>query len=471
MKAVACCYRSSSCNANVLEAITALPLSGRALLLFTIALFVAALLLGLALQRCSRFPMELLIKSIRRSEDLFVDNQGIVQEIRGSYRLKLSKLESIDTAFLVSAHLNKWFVIKIGGFSASFQQVSAFLSGAPSYLVTLGLIGTFLGLIENLSELSGLIAASNSTDMSGLLGSMGTAFTVSLFGVSFSLVLWLWEHILGIDTIDERMTSLIAAYLEGVVQNDVKRYSLIGEAVARIETYLSEFLANFTERVGDAIDRAMRDKLDEVFDTMTRLAKVSSNVIEKMDQGATRYEASSELFRDASQIVSKPNLGQSVVVAAAKLVSSHERFADSVESMSGDLDMMRGAISTMNDFWAERVKVLSLAMAKNQELLRASTGLAEQIGRSSTMFADRLAVMESSVPVLAETIETSSQARDQAQELLQQAQVCTSSIAQASESAAKTAAAVTVSTEELKNVVGILSEAVRELRTATQNNQ
>lgn len=470
-KAGQSCYRECSCTGDLLEAITALPASGRVLLLITTGMFVVSLMLGFAVQRSTKPVMELLIKSIRRSEDFFIEAQGVVQEIRGSYRLKLSKLESIDTTSLVAAHLNKWYVLRIGGYGTSFQQVSAFLSTAPSYLVTLGLIGTFLGLIENLSELSGLIGASNSTDMSGLLGSMGTAFTVSLFGVSFSLVLWLWEHLLGIDTIDDRLISLIGAYLDGVVQHDVKRYSLVGEAVSRIETYLSEFLANFTDRVGSAIDAAMRDKLDEVFDIISKMARVSAKVIAKMDEGATRYEASSILFKDASDIVTKPNLGQSVVLAAEKLASLNQRLADSVENMTGDLLMTRDALNTMNDLWAQRAEFFAKTLARNQELLAGSITLAERVETASIRFTDSVTVIEEVIPSLKDSISTSSVLRGQAQDLISQAQASTSSLVQASDASARSASAVAAGTEELKSAVTMLSEAVRELRLPNQDSQ
>ena len=465
------CYRKNSRTGALLNAISALPISGRVLLLITTGLFAASLLLGITIQKSTKSQTELLIKSIRRSEDLFVETEGIVQEIRGSYRLKLSKLESIDTTALIAAHLNKWFILRAGRCNISFQQTASFLSGAPSYLVTLGLIGTFLGLIENLSELSGLVASSNSTDMSGLLGSMGTAFTVSLFGISFSLSLWLWEHILGIDTIEDRLISLIAAYLDGVVQNDVKRYSLVGEAVARIEKYLSEFLANFTDRVGTAIDKAMRDKLDDVFDTISKMARVSTSVIMKMEAGATRYEASSILFNEASQLVSKPNLSRSVIVAAEKLATSNQSFADSAEKLAVDLSVMREAIREMTDTWAEKTDLLATTIAKNQELLAGSTSIAKGIDRSSTRFAKSAAAIAATIPSLDENVKTATSIRQQAEDLMIQTQASTNSLVQASGAAERSATAVAAGTAELKKIVSMLSAAVRELRSPRQDMQ
>lgn len=460
------CYTDSSRSRRMLSTVSSLPATGQALLLITTSLFIWSLVLGWQLRKSTTDIVSRLTKCVRSGEDSFDNSMGIIQEIRGSYRSKMSQLESIDTASLVATHLNKWTIFKVGTAHATFQQVAAFLSSSPSYLVTLGLIGTFLGLIENLSELSGLLAASNANQMSDLLGSMGTAFTVSLFGVSFSLAVWLWEHILGIDTIEDRLISLASAYLDGVVQKDVKRFSLVGEAVARIETYLSDFLANFTERVGSAIDRAMRDKLDEVFDTLNMMAITTSDVIKKMDSGASRYEASSSLFKQSAEIVIKPNLAQSVVAAAKQITSSSNNFAEHTASLAGHASSLCEAMNAVNGTWRNQSDAIMDMVQKNHSLLHASTELARGIEHSSNSIGESLSAIEEAMPTLEASIKSSNDARVDAQLIMEETKMAVSSLASATSLSAQVSSDISSAASEIRSAIDTLSEILADLEKA-----
>lgn len=444
----------------MISTISALPITGKILLLITAGLFLISASLGWLIRNETKDLMQKLASSVRNGEDYFNDTSGIIQEIRASYRKKVGQLESIDTTTLVQVHLNRWTIAKFSRKKISFQQVTSFLSGAPSYLVTLGLIGTFLGLIENLTELSELVSASSSPEISGLLRSMGTAFTVSFFGVTFSLTLWILEHIMGIDTIEERLIAQITAYLDGIVQTDVKRASPLGEAVERIESYLADFLTNFTECVRIAIEKAMREKLDDVFESINRLSSMSGEIMLLMESGAKRYEASSILFKDSAALLTRPNIGQATIVAADKLSRSNQKFADDAAKLAKSATVMKDMMTDLNESWAAKAEYMTDILSQHETSLSAANQIAEAIVKTATILIDSFERIQQSIPSLDESIRTSNEARSDAQLLVEKMKVAIELLTTASWSAAD-------ATNRLSSGSEILSMSVNELKAAT----
>lgn len=448
----------------MLGTISSLPITGKTLLAITTGLFLISASLGWLVRHKTRDLMQRLASSVRNGEDYFIDTSGIIQEIRASYRRKVGQLESIDTATLVQVHLNRWTILKLANKKVAFQQVTSFLSGSPSYLVTLGLIGTFLGLIENLSELSELVSISNSSEVSGLLRSMGTAFTVSFFGVTFSLALWILEHIMGIDTIEDRLVAQVTAYLDGIVQTDVKRASPVGEAVERIESYLADFLTNFTECVRIAIEKAMRDKLDEVFDSVEKLSSMSNNVMVLMERGAQRYEASSTLFKNSATLLTRQNNVQATIAAAEKLSQSNQMFADNASKLANSARAMKDMMIDLNESWATKTQCITDVLSQHEKSLAAANQIAEGITKASAMLINSLESIQQSMPSLDESIRTGNEARSDARILMEKMKVAIELLTTASWSAADATNKLSSGSETLSTSIKELMEATNELK-------
>jgi hypothetical protein len=175
-----------------------------------------------------------------------------------------------------------------------------FLNNSVSIFVTLGLLGTFLGLSLSVGSLSELIGVSGSGEWLSVLDSvgggllsalsgMGVAFYTSLFGVSCAVVLTVLRTIFSPDAQRERLRSMIELWLDNEValQTVTEAASDDREMVLRLQSELrahaeavksaltdctfemSEALSNTTAALGAAL-AGSRQQLDGFANTVGR---------------------------------------------------------------------------------------------------------------------------------------------------------------------------------------------------------
>ena len=108
---------------------------------------------------------------------------------------------------------------KFGFIRWTFVQIDDLIQGGPGFLITLGLIGTFFGLIQNLGGLSTLFEATDGISQqiySTVFTNFpcnGAAFTTSLFGVLLSSIVWILGIFFGITRLRLELELLLCGYL------------------------------------------------------------------------------------------------------------------------------------------------------------------------------------------------------------------------------------------------------------------
>lgn len=274
-------------------------------------LFYALIRCKLEVSKKSRPLLRTLSQSLAEFTDRFGDEDSIVTRARTRYRRALQEIEKVDTQLITTSMLSYTEAARVFGIKLSFTEFDQFVRSGPSTLITLGLLGTFIGLTGNLSELSQILdsaklsPADSLLKASAILSPMATAFISSLVAVSLSLVVWAFGIIKGINTLVADLNELMGAYLDQVIQANSKRYSLMRESLERMEVYLTNFLATFTERVGSSIDRAMRDKVGEVFDSLTTSANAQAKYVSFLEDGGTSLQQAGNAFERASAVFSR----------------------------------------------------------------------------------------------------------------------------------------------------------------------
>lgn len=274
-------------------------------------LFYALIRCKLEVNKKTRPLLRTLSQSLAEFTDRFGDEDSIVTRARTRYRRALQEIEKVDTQLITSSMLSYTEAARVFGIKLSFTEFDQFVRSGPSTLITLGLLGTFIGLTGNLSELSQILdsaklsPAESLLKASAILSPMATAFISSLVAVSLSLVVWAFGTIKGINTLVADLNELMGAYLDQVVQANSKRYSLMRESLERMEVYLTNFLATFTERVGSSIDRALRDKVAEVFDSLTTSANAQAKYVSFLEDGGNSLQQAGSAFERASAVFSR----------------------------------------------------------------------------------------------------------------------------------------------------------------------
>lgn len=312
------------------------------------AFFVILVYCILTAQRYLGPILSALSRSLRVSEDLFGDERNFVTSARTRYRRAAERIQDVDAHAIASGELGSFELLKLGKWRMNIGALSELMGSAPAVFITLGLLGTFVGLALNLSELSSILdsgdgSSTSSGDlvqrMSGVLAPMSTAFISSLGGVFFSLLFWLVSLVLGSNRLLDETEALLTAYLEQIVQADCNRFSLMSASLERMELCLAEFMAKFGERVGVAIDSAMSSKISQVFDSIKKGADALDIYSQTFNHGIRDLSSSGQAFAKASQVFSESDFASkfsSATISFRETLSESTRMTNSLsEALSG----------------------------------------------------------------------------------------------------------------------------------------
>ena len=276
-----------------------------------------------------------LARSLRLSEDQFGDETNFVTSARTRYRRAAENIEEVDANSIASGELSGVEILRIGKWRVNIGGFSELVGSAAGVFITIGLLGTFVGLAANLQELGYLLNTEGGPPgeivgkLGNVLGPMSTAFLSSLGGVFYSLLFWLIGLVVGCNRLLDETEDLLTAYLEQVVQADCNRFSLMRASVERMELVLSNFMSRFTDDVGAAIDKAMNEKIGQVFTSIERGSQAMELYANTFDSGVSKINASGAQFLKASEVFSSSDF-------AAEFGHSTNQFEASIKAVTNE---------------------------------------------------------------------------------------------------------------------------------------
>lgn len=349
------------------------------------------------------------------SEDLFGDDRNFVTSARTRYRRAAERIEEVDAHAIATGELSAYELLHIGKWRASLGGLSELMNSAPGVFITIGLLGTFVGLVFNLDQLASILDAGTSgadspTDLldklSLILKPMSTAFVSSLGGVFFSLLFWIIGLISGANRLLEESESLLTAYLEQIVQADCNRFSLMRASVEKLEYSMSEFLAHFSERVGNAIDQALANKVGDVFESIKAGSKALELYAATMNEGVQQLQISGNAFYKASGIFSKTSFAEDFSTSVSRFLEVSETLSDAAQKLSKEMSETSGKLALVEAGWNQ----MSSALNKTTE---QSSELVEVVGGYQTVFNDAVsAIVETSKQIKATRLSINKENRE-----------------------------------------------------------
>lgn len=341
---------------------------GRLVLIIQAIIFALILVLGLYQTNKTRILRMKLQQSLGKSLDTIDSQSGIFRiatECRSRYRRAAERIENVDAEAIVYSEMAIFPVVRIGGMRWSFLQIDELLQGGPGYLVTLGLIGTFTGLIQNMSNLSGLLLAGEGiSSQSGLIEgfasifpSMGAAFSTSLLGIFLSSCLWITGIFFGISRTKTELEQLLCGYLEQVVQADCRCYSLAGESMERMEEYLTDYLSKFSDHVGSKIEASISKSISKLVTTLSNQVDQTTNFVEQVSTGSKQIAHSGEVFSQATLMLEKSSFAKEFSEACGL-------FMEHTQMLNQATNLMDNSACTLND----TTKNLAISIDQSTEI-------------------------------------------------------------------------------------------------------
>lgn len=406
---------------------------GQVVLVIQASFFAFVCWLGLYQVHATRGIRRSLAESLRLSKDTLGDGNSfsaLAVACRTRYRNAAECIESVDSLSIVSSELAHFPIIKLGKLKWTICQSDELLNGAPSFLVTLGLVGTFTGLIQNLSGLSGLLLSGEG--MSGqptliqgfasIFPVMGAAFITSLTGILLSSSLWLIGTFNGMTALKDELINLLCGYLEQVVQADCRCYSLVGESIERMQGYLDDYLSKFSATVGSQIEHSIDQSIKRLVSALTFQVEESSQLVKTISQGCSDLGKAGHIFFKATEKLEKSDFASDFSEACSSFIDHTKLLAQTTENiksasntLSKQADELATQISKSCDIYQDMGGVLvqsADALESSQqsalsttEQLNAAVEAMEGVNRRGMTWLSMRAKTDSKLVVLTDQLQ------------------------------------------------------------------
>jgi hypothetical protein len=290
--------------------ITDIGFLGAAIIALQVGLFIVLVKSSQQVRKTIDPLRQRLKQSLSEFNDQFSDSESnIVVKARERFVQARKKIERVDTSLIVSSVLSEEQAFKFRKFRLTYVDYEHFYRSGPSILITLGLLGTFAGLTANLGELSNILDSAKTSPadsllrVSTILEPMATAFISSLIAVALSIVLWIMGTIHGTTSMATDLGEFIGAYLDQVVQSDHRHtfYQPVENSHKDTRSFLTKFLADFKEQVGESIEKAMKDKIGEVFNSISSSASTYARYVSFIEESGSKLRDAGICFENASK--------------------------------------------------------------------------------------------------------------------------------------------------------------------------
>ena len=277
------------------------------------------------------------------------------------------------------------------GKSVGLRQLMDWTQKAPALLISLGLLGTFIGLSLALRDIGqilrpGLAPAGISSALAEILKPMGTAFQSSLLGLAFSLLVIFNNQIRGwttaIENLELELSHFFDAQLVKLQQRDpTQGLSPVRKEMAgvvqgldifqkKIEATAERFGDRLVRTVDQATERTIGARLDELHNQSLVMAEEARQAVMRMGEMANRLSETGQDFIGAAAAFRDTDFATVLHKSVQRMIENQESLARTTESLCERMGLLRESLTRTQMDWQ------TLAVAAERELKTASTASA-----------------------------------------------------------------------------------------------
>ena len=359
------------------------------------------------------------------------DESEIIQELMRRYEQASQKLEHINTIALIDS-VYRSEKISYGKFEIQYDLVEGITRVVPNLLIAAGLIGTFLGITSNLTNISTVITGFNqsNSDMSGLveglqqpLRDMGVAFSTSLFGLILGSILTVGNTVWNTSIAKYQLLACLEDYLDNIYKLKIQGDTRLDKAVNKMVQQQKDFLDKFHVEVSKAVSESFGKAANQIANECSRMNKIAEgiytnfqNAAGTISTGASTFEYAAnslksqnqtlsdslrefkggvETFKIAATQLEQNNIIQNIDRVLGELNTSQQAFSQSAQTLQSSL----AGITSSNQTAAQ------LAQSVYQTLQTSASqmsGAAETIGAGAIIFQQSTTTIEAQTQTLVE---------------------------------------------------------------------
>jgi hypothetical protein len=353
----------------------------------------------------------------------------IVERLKNRYQKASQKLEHVNTIALIDSvykdeKLSYWWL------RVQYDRAESITRVLPNLLLAFGLIGTFLGITNNLTSISSVITSldTNNPDIGKLvqglqpaLRDMGVAFSTSLFGLSFGSILTILNTIWNTNIVKHQLIAGLEDYLDNIYKPTVEGNTRLDTAIDRMVKQQEEFLLRFHENVGRALETSFGKAANQIAAECSRINQIAENVYTNFSNaagtistGATTFELAANSLQSQNQIftdslqefktgidtfqaaahrLEQNNIVQNIDRALAELSTSQQAFTNSTKTLETSLE----GITSSNQNAAQLAEKVYQSWHTSISQIGAASGTIES---GATTFAQSAILLEAQTQII-----------------------------------------------------------------------
>jgi predicted transcriptional regulator len=234
----------------------------------------------------------------------------IVTRLRTRYQTASQKLEHVNTLALIDS-IYKDERVRFLGFNIQFDRADVITRALPNLLIAFGLIGTFLGITSNLTNISEIVTgfSDNNGNITGLvqklqkpLQDMGIAFSASLFGLSFGSVLTIINTMFNTSIAKYQLIASLEDYLDNIYKLTFEEGNTrLDKAIKGMVKQQEDFLKNFHNNVVQVLEDTFGKAAYQIADECSRINQIAENVYTNFSNAAGTISTGASTFQYAAK--------------------------------------------------------------------------------------------------------------------------------------------------------------------------
>ena len=251
-----------------------------------------------------------------------------------------------------------------------------FASIAAGIFPTLGILGTFISIAISMPDFSSKTSAVLEREISLLLGGVGTAFYVSIYGIFLS-IWWIFFDKTGLSKFEKVLNNI-----------KLQTKSLFWDKEEIEQTYFQKSMENF-EKLNQVFNNFAQDELIENMNkTMTQRVKMFDEII-SLEQNVVR-SATTQMSESLKITSQSQEINNKIMADFRDMMSAYQESSQKIEQSTKYLEEITKALNTkevsiskiatsLEGISAQNVDKIHQAIIKNFEIMKKDT---DQIGWS-----------------------------------------------------------------------------------------
>lgn len=330
----------------------------------------------------------------------------IVGKVERRYQQASQVLESVNTSALLEGIYQEEKFPFLGK-DLKVEQWDYFCRILPNLLIAFGLLGTFLGITQNLTSISDIFN-NNAGDMIAMqslkepLKSMGIAFSSSLVALLCSSIITIINFVWNTNIAKSELLTALEDYLDNIYQPTIEGHTRLDKAVDRMVNQQNEFLINFHANVSQTFAIALTSISDKVVEGNRDANQAVIQLANRFTESSGTISNSADTFLEAARFLESQ-------VNQIKQVIQHENFVTYATLLEDSTTQFKQASETLkNSQFADKLTSASDNIGRSQEQFADSVLKINQSTKQLKSLSDTLIIALDTLDTLGITIDTKS---------------------------------------------------------------